>query len=78
MERYFTEEIELTQTLFDLDKILNFQLENDVQIIRGADFQYMCYINKAVYAIGLTPMFALVYGINNFIDSHSTTTTTSQ
>ena len=49
--------------MFDLDEILAFQLENDVQIIRGEDYQYMCYINKEVYATGLTPMFALSYGI---------------
>ena len=28
---------------------LAFQLENDVQIIRGEDYQYMCYINKEGY-----------------------------
>jgi hypothetical protein len=30
------------------------------------DYQYMCYINKSVYATGLTPMFALSYGIKVF------------
>ena len=65
---YFIEENELTKQMFDLDKILAFQLENDVQIIRGEDYQYMCYINKRVYASGLTPMFALSYGIKRFIE----------
>jgi hypothetical protein len=27
--------------IFDLDEILEFQLENDEQIIRGEDYQYM-------------------------------------
>ena len=63
---YFIEENKLTKQIFDLDKILAFQLENDVEIIRGEDYQYMCYINKSVYATGLTPMFALSYGIKVF------------
>jgi hypothetical protein len=63
---YFIEENELTKQMFDLDEILTFQLENDVQIIRGEDYQYMCYINKLVYATRLTPMFALSYGIKCF------------
>lgn len=66
MKDYFLKENELTRNLFDLDEILDFQLKNDVQIIRGEDYQYMCYINKKVYATGLTPMFALVYGIKRF------------
>ena len=45
---YFIEENELTKQIFDLDEILAFQLENDVEIIRGDDYQYMCYINKSV------------------------------
>lgn len=60
---YLIEENELTKQMFNLDDILDFQLKNDVQIIRGEDYQYMCYINKTVYASRLTPMFALVYGI---------------
>lgn len=66
MEYYLIEENELTKQTFDLDEILAFQLKNNVQIIRSEDYQYMCYINKSVYATGLTPMFALSYGIKNF------------
>ena len=64
----FLEENELTKKLFDLDEILAFQLENDVQIIRGDDYQYMCYINKEGYVSCLTPMGALVIGIKQFKD----------
>lgn len=60
---YFLEENEYVKQNFDLEKILNFQLENDVQIIRGEDYQYMCYINKKVYTTALTPMYALCFGI---------------
>ena len=66
MVDFFIEENELTKQMFNLDEILAFQLENDVQIIRGEDYQYMCYINKKVYATALTPMFALSYGIKVF------------
>ena len=66
MTDYFIEEIDETRQMFDLDEILSFQLQHDVQIIRGEDYQYMCYINKKVYATALTPMYALVYGIMVF------------
>lgn len=65
---YFLEENELTRKQFDLDEILAFQLENDVQIIRGEDYQYICYINKEGYGSYLTPMGALVIGIKQFKD----------
>lgn len=63
---YREEENKIAKQLFDLDEILAFQLIHDVQIIRGSDFQYMCYIDKKVYATGLTPMYALCYGIKTF------------
>ena len=66
MVNYFIEENQLTKQMFDLEEILAFQLENDVQIIRGEDSQYVCYINKSVYATGLTPMFSLAYGVKVF------------
>lgn len=62
----FAEENEFTKQMFKLDDILEFQTKNDVQIIRGEDYQYMCYINGIVYATGLTPMFALTVGIKLF------------
>ena len=66
----FVVENKAVQMSFDLDKILDFQLKHDIQIIRGEDYQYMCYIDKKVYAIALTPMFALVGGINTFIENN--------
>jgi hypothetical protein len=68
MADYFIEEIKLTKQMFNIDEILAFQLENDVQIIRGEDYQYQCYINKLVYATALTPILALTYGIKVFKD----------
>lgn len=63
---YFTEENKLTKKLFDLDEIIIFQMEHDVQIIRGSDYQYMCYIDKEGYGSSLTPLGALVIGIKQF------------
>ena len=63
---YFKEENELTKKLFDLDEIISFQMEHDVQIIREADWQYMCYIDKKGFGSGLTTMGALVLGIKQF------------
>lgn len=63
---YFKEENELTKKLFDLDEIISFQMKHDIQIIREADWQYMCYIDKKGFGSGLTPMGALVIGIKQF------------
>lgn len=68
MADYYLEEIELTEEMFDLNEILRFQMLYDVQIIRGGDYQYVCYINKEGYSTALTPMFALVSGIKQFKD----------
>lgn len=57
------EENAIVRKAFNLEDVLEFQLKNDVQILCDEDFNYQCYINKKIYAIGLTPMFALVYGI---------------
>ena len=66
MADYYLVEVELTEKLFNLRDILKFQLEHDVQIIRGGDYQYVCYINKEGYSTALTPMFALVSGVKQF------------
>lgn len=63
---YFLQEIDLTKKMFELEKILTFQLEHDVQIIRGSDYMYHCYIDKDAYGTALTPIGALVFGINQF------------
>ena len=63
------QENELTRKLFDLEKIIKFQQEHDVQVIRGGDFQYLCYINKEGYAPSLTPLHAVVVGIEQYNNS---------
>lgn len=65
-ENLIEQENSLTKHYFNLDEILEFQLKNDVQIIRGGDFMYQCYINKDVYEISFTPIHALVFGIKRF------------
>ena len=52
--------------IFNLEDLIEVQLEHSVQIIRGGDMQYMCYIDNKVYATGMTMFFALVYGICKF------------
>jgi hypothetical protein len=64
----FTSEIDLTRKIIDVEAILSAQLRNDIQIVRGEDYQYLCYINGRVYATGLTPMFALAYGVKLFME----------
>lgn len=60
---YFNEENILTKKMFDLDYLLEFQLDNDIQIIRGEDYNYECWINTCCYSAQLTPLNALVIGV---------------
>jgi hypothetical protein len=60
------DENENVRLYFDLDEIIAFQNEHEVQIIRGEDYQYACYIDGCVYAVTLTSMWALVYGIKAY------------
>lgn len=68
MDNYLNEELKDTKRLFNLDEILLFQLIHDMQIIRGNDFMYMCYIDNNVYSTALTPLMAIVNGIKIFKD----------
>lgn len=65
---YLSEEDKQTEELFNIQEILEFQSKNDVQIIRGEDFQYGCYINKVCYYHALTPLNALIVGIKIYKD----------
>lgn len=78
MEDYFIEENELTKKIFSLDDVLAIQLENDIQVKRGNDYQYICYINTFAYAEALTPMCALAYGIKKFKEDKKATLQTKQ
>lgn len=62
---YFEEEAQETAKFFDLEKLLRYQLSYNIEVVRGADYQYLCYINKEVFAVSLTPMFALMAGVLN-------------
>lgn len=63
---YFKVELDYVLKEFNLDNIIAFQKEHDVQIIRGEDWQYVCYIDKKVYSVALTFMGALVEGIEKY------------
>lgn len=67
---FLEEENKITRKLFNLNEILEFQFKHDIQIVRGEDYNYMCYIDKEVYAVGLTPMFALAYGLKRYKEYH--------
>ena len=63
---YYEDENIFVRNNFDLEDILSFQKENDIQIIRGEDWQYQCYINKECYSISLTLLYTLITGIQNY------------
>ena len=52
--------------IFNLEKILHFTRKHNVQIIRGEDWQFMCYIDGKCHGTGLTTLGAMVYGIANY------------
>ena len=63
---YFGFEDNYVKRLFDLDKIMKFTRKHSVQIIRGEDWQFMCFIDGKCHGTGLTTLGAMVYGIANY------------
>jgi hypothetical protein len=63
---YFGLEDEDVKRLFDLDKILLFTRKHNVEIIRGEDWMFLCYIDGKCNGTGLTTLGAMVYGIKNY------------
>ena len=66
MNDVIDEELEYIRERFNFDYTLNFQIKHNIQIVRGIDCQYMCYIDGRVYAVMLTFMGALVEGIEKY------------
>lgn len=64
---YFQIEIDQSRKEFDIELMLSFQMKNDIQITRGLDYQYICWINGKSYAISLTFMDALTTGVNQYL-----------
>ena len=64
---HFQSEIDLTRELIEVDALLTFQLHHDIQVVRGEDYQYICYIDKQQWgSITLTPMLAMVTAILDY------------
>ncbi len=67
MSDHFQHEIDLTREIMDVEELLTFQLTHDIQVIRGEDYQYICYINGVQCgSTGLTPMYAMVTGVREW------------
>lgn len=70
MEDYIEEEHQLTRKLFNLEEIIQFTKEHRVEVLLGADYQYMCYIDYKTgdggWGTSLTPLGALVIGIKQY------------
>ena len=65
-DKILQSEIILIKKLFNLQEVIDLQIKNDIQIMRSEDYQYLCSINKKVYATSITPIGALVIAIKNF------------
>lgn len=49
------------------DKVIDFCIEHKVEVVRGEDYQYQCWIdNEGSYATSLTAFEALYEGILNY------------
>lgn len=67
MSSYVKEENEIVCKRFDLDTVLTFTEQHRVEVVMGSDCQYEVYIDgEGSYASGLTAMFALWFGIENY------------
>lgn len=67
---YLEEENSIIRKRFNLEYVLEFQLRHDIQIIRGEDYQYLCWIDKVPYGTSLTPLMALIAGIDSYNKKH--------
>jgi hypothetical protein len=65
---YFQEENKMTKKHFDLDFLLQFQIDHDLQVIRGSDYNYECWIDKLCYNQSLTPIACIVLGVKKFME----------
>ena len=63
---YFEYENKYVKRWFKLEDILSFQMEHVVQVVRGEDFQFNCWIDNECYANSLTFLHALVTGIHKY------------
>lgn len=63
---YIEYENQEIRSRFNLEEVLSFQMEHVVQVIRGEDFQFNCWIDNKCYANSLTFLHSLVTGIHQF------------
>ncbi len=66
MDKAIESENKYVKKNFNLSDIMDFQKDKDIQIIRGEDYSYHCYINKQAFGTAFTPLFALVFGIEQY------------
>lgn len=69
---YVEPEHESVSKHFDLAQVLAFTAQHEVQVIRGEDYQYTCYINREGWGLGLTFMGALVNGLRRWAQHNKT------
>lgn len=65
---YIENEYNFVRDNFNLEEILEFQKDHAVEIIRGSDWQYECYIDRKCYYISLTPLYTLLLAIKTYKD----------
>lgn len=65
---YIEEEVELTKKIIQIDILLDFQTEHDIQIIRGSDYNYECYIDGMCYSVSLTPIGSMALAYEKYME----------
>ena len=61
--------LDLLDTILDTYTVLKFCQQNKVEILRGSDYMYECYINgTGSYCTELDAYSAMVFGINAYLE----------
>ena len=51
---------------FNLLEAIEFQKTHKIEVLRGADYQYSCFIDNASYTTSLTPLHCVMTSIKHF------------
>ena len=63
---YIENEYNFVRDNFNLEEIIEFNKHHNVEIIRGEDWQYQCYIDRKCYYISITPLYTLLLAIKTY------------
>ena len=63
---YFESENADVMRMFNLEDAIQFTRDHSVEIIRGSDWQFGCWVDGKCYGISVTTLGALLYGMKEY------------